>query len=448
MDIHVKRQKITLPIKGIPKDELLALLKDARKNDADWHGGKLWGLVYFGGDEHNDFLKQVYSLYFSENALSPMAFPSLRKFETEVVAMSADLLGGDRKVVGTLTSGGTESILMAMKAYRDQARAKSLEKITPEIIAPMTAHPAFEKAAHYFDLKIVHVPVDSESFRADLTAVREAISPTTVAIVGSAPCFPYGVVDPIAELAGIAEENQIGCHVDACLGGFLLPFMRKLGHPVPEFDFSVPGVTSISADLHKYGFAAKGASVVLYRMKKLRNHQFYTYSEWPGGLYGSPSILGTKSGGPIAAAWAAMNVQGEEGYLERARVIMETTRKLMQGIQAIPELHILGKPDMSVFAFGSEEINVYALGNLMERRGWHLSYLQNPACLHMLVNPHQEAFAEAFLQHLNEAVKEVRASPSQAAEGMGAMYGMMAKIPNKESVNEFILRFLSDQYKL
>jgi sphinganine-1-phosphate aldolase len=264
-----------------------------------------------------------------------MAFPSLRRMETDVVSMCAGILGGDDEVVGSMTSGGTESLFLAMKTYRDQARKERPHITAPEVVLPTTAHPALIKSAHYLGVKVVLVPPGPD-FRADVAAMERAITPQTLFLVGSAPAYPHGVVDRITELSDLALSRSLPLHVDACVGGFLLPFVRKLGFPVPPFDFAVPGVTSMSADLHKYGFAAKGASTVMYRTAALRRHQFYVYSGWPGGLFGSATVLGTRPGGAIAAAWASLTALGHEGYLRIAGIIMKTTRAFIDGITAIP----------------------------------------------------------------------------------------------------------------
>jgi glutamate/tyrosine decarboxylase-like PLP-dependent enzyme len=313
-----------LPTTGKPRDELLADMRGLQVDDANWRAGRMWSLVYFAGDDVADVLKDAYTTFIYGNGLSPMAFPSLRKLEAEVIAITADLLGGS-EAVGNMTTGGTESIIMAVKTARDLARADRPGLGEPEMVLPVTAHPAFEKASHYLGVRPVHIPV-TEDFRADVGAARAAITDNTVLIVGSAPCYPYGVVDPIPELAALAQERGIGCHTDACVGGFFLPFMRRLGYEAPPFDFSVPGVTSISADLHKYGYSTRGTSIIMYRNKEIRRHQFFTYADWPGGLYGSPTMPGSRAGGAIAAAWAVLHYLGEEGYLRLARTVMDTAR--------------------------------------------------------------------------------------------------------------------------
>lgn len=419
-------------------------MRRLRESDANWRSGKTWSLVYYGGEEITAVLEKATLLYLHGNALNPMAFPSLLKFENEVAAMAAGLLGGGAAAAGNMTSGGTESILMAVKTARDLARSQRPEITAPEMVLPASAHPAFAKAAHYLGVKEVRIPLGAD-YRADVDAARAAVNGNTVLVVGSAPAYPHGVIDPIPELAGLAAEREIPCHVDACLGGFLLPFMEKLGYPVPPFDFRVPGVTSISADLHKYGFAAKGASVILYRDREIRRHQYFALSDWPGGLFGSPTMTGTRPGGAIAAAWAIMNYLGEEGYLRLAGLIMDTARALMDGIAAIPGLYLLGRPDMSVFAFSSDSIDILMLGEAMEARGWTMDAQQKPASLHLMVTPAHASIVEPFLTDLRECAAEIAGRSEGASTGMAAMYGMLGGIPAGEADN-FIIEFLNDLY--
>ncbi len=472
---------VQLPSKGKSREEVLAALQAAREHDARWHEGRTWCLVYHAGDDILDLLREAYTLFFSENALNPMAFPSLRKFEAEVVAMTASLLGGDEKTAGTMTSGGTESILMAVKTARDWARAHRPEVDVPEIVLPVTAHPAFHKAAHYFGVRPVVIPVD-QAFRADVEAARRAITPRTILLVGSAPTYPHGIVDPIADLAALAQEHGCLFHVDACVGGFVLPFVRKLGYPVPDFDFRVPGVTSISVDLHKYAYAAKGASVVLYRDRALRRHQFSVYTDWPGGVYASPAMAGTRPGGPIAAAWAVLHYLGEEGYLALTDTVMRTTQRLREGIGAIPGLRILGEPAMSILAIASDRVDVYEVADELHLRGWHLDRGQFPPSLHLTVTPAHAPVVDAFLSDLAQAVAAarrltwhrvwnalqvgvaralVRALPEKmvrtlmarasalaggAVGGEGgrsaAVYGMLATLPNRGDLENLVLDLL------
>jgi len=429
----------SLPKTKRAKDEVLAELRAMRSEDARWKEGRTFSLVYYVDEEHSRLLKEAYGEFLTENGLSPLAFPSLRRMEAEVVSMATELFHGDDDVAGAMTTGGTESILMAVKAAREWARhEKGIAR--PEIIVPTTIHPAFEKAAYYFDVTIRHAATGPD-FRVDLQDVERLITPQTVLLVGSAPPYPHGVVDPITELAALAQSRGLLCHVDACLGGFFLPFARKLGRDIPPFDFQVPGVTSLSADLHKYGYAAKGASVVLYRNRALRRHQFYTYAEWPGGLYASPSMTGTRPGGAIAAAWAVMHYLGEEGYLDLARRILATTDKLIAGIQAIPGLRVLGAPHAGVFAFTSDSLNVYELGDAMEARGWKLDRQQKPPALHCMITPAHERIADVLLADLRDCASKLAAG-EPAPEGSAAMYGMMGTLPDRKEVDGFLLDFL------
>jgi glutamate/tyrosine decarboxylase-like PLP-dependent enzyme len=315
------------------------------------------------------------------------------------------------------------------------------------MILPSSAHPSFEKAAKYFDVKLIYVPVDNKSYRADVKAMKDKLSENTILIVGSAPDFPRGVVDPITELGALAKECGIAMHVDACLGGYLLPFARKLGFDIPDFDFSVSGVTSISADIHKFGYGPKGTSTILYRNDNLLKYQYSATIDWSGGIYASPAMQGTRPAGPIAAAWAGLNVLGESGYLKLAKIVMDATKKLIAGIEQIPELYILGRPDMSLFSFTSDKFHMYNLADTMEKRGWHLDRLQFPPAIHMTIYPHQSKVVEPFLKDLNECVDEVMKNPEKKAEGQSALYEMLASVTDRQSVKEFILDSLKSMYK-
>lgn len=403
MQEHLPGATTSLPTRGESPDRLFQRMEEARREDADWRGGKLAAYVYHAEEELLGIAQRAYAAFFSENGVAPNAFPSLHRFETEVVAMTAGLLHGSG-AVGNMTSGGTESILLAVKTYRDLARAQNRVAGTPEIVMPATAHFAFNKAAHYFGLKVVRTPIGS-GFRADLKALESAISGNTVLLVGSAPDYSFGIVDPIRSMAGLAEERGIPLHVDACLGGFLLPFAKKLGYPIPDFDLGIPGVASISADVHKYGFAAKGASVILYRQPDVYGHQTFEFSDWPTGLYSSPTISGTRPGGAIAAAWAVMNYLGEEGYLRLASRTMHTARALMEGISRIPGLHVWGEPDAAIFGYGSRSMDIRAVAQEMSRRGWHVNGMADPPGIHITVTPAHEPTVTEYLQDLAMAAE-------------------------------------------
>ncbi len=398
---------LPFPSTGKTKDEVLDAMRSARDHDVQWQKGRAFSLVYHAGKDVDDLLKEASLLFFSENGLNPTAFPSLRKFETEIVSMAASLLGGDDNAAGTVTSGGTESLLMTVKTARDWARKNRPEIIHPEMILPLSGHPAFEKAAQYFDVKPVRTALRAD-YRADVESARQAVTPNTILMVGSAPAYPHGVIDPIREMAAIALEHGFLFHTDACVGGFMLPFVRKLGYPVPDFDLSVPGVTSISADLHKYAYAAKGASVILYKTAELRRHQLFVSINWPGGIYPSPSMGGTRPGAPIAAAWAVLNYLGESGYLEMTDLVMKAARRFQDGVNATPGIKVISDPEMSVFAIGSDGLDVYALADELTKRNWHLDRQQFPPTLHMTVQFGHVEVVDEFLNDLADAVNTVR----------------------------------------
>jgi glutamate/tyrosine decarboxylase-like PLP-dependent enzyme len=426
--------------RGRSREQVRSMLEARRRDDADWRSGRTFSLVYHAGDEVVAVLRDALSLFVMENALSPLAFPSLRALENDVIAIALGLLHAPEGAAGSMTTGGTESILMALRTAREWGR--SVRGVAhPKVLVPVTAHPAFHKAGHYLDVEVVPVPVGPD-FRASVEAARSLVDERTVLVVASAPSYPQGVLDPIAELAALARDRGILCHVDACLGGFLLPFVERLGRPLLPFDFRVEGVTSISADLHKYGYAAKGASVVLYRDADLRKHQFFTHTEWPGGLYVSPTMTGTRSGAAIAAAWAVLHYLGEEGYLGLARRVLATTDRLRAGIEAIPGLHVLGEPAMSVLSFVSDRHDVYALGQALERRGWRLDLNQRPASLHLMVTPAHEAHVAAFLADLRAAAEE----PLSPAAGNAAVYGMLAAVEDRAEVGDFLKGLLDGIY--
>jgi glutamate/tyrosine decarboxylase-like PLP-dependent enzyme len=392
-----------LPKSGTAPARLLAQMRERKLADADWRSGRTFSLIYPAGEDVDALLRDANLLYLYENALNPFRFPSLRTMETEVVEMTAHLLHGGDAAGGAMTSGGTESILMAVKCARDRGRQE--KGITqPELLAPLSAHPAFAKAAQYLGLELRAIPL-RDDLRADPEAAAGLIGERTVLVVGSAPCYPFGVVDPIPELAALAAEHDVWFHTDACVGGFMLPFLEQLGDRVPPFDFRVPGVTTVSADVHKYGYATKGASVILHRDREnLSRYQLFLWDRWPGGLYGSFALAGARPAGPIAAAWAVMNFLGEEGYLRLAGQVRTATQRLRAGIDAIPELRVLGDPNMSLLAFGSDSIDVMAVGDGMDDRGWHLDRQKNPDALHLMVSPIHAGVVDEFLHDLRQAV--------------------------------------------
>lgn len=432
---------------GRPYGDVLKELQKNHDQDFNWKDGKTFSLVYHAGDEHTEFLKQAYATYFHQNGLNPGAFPSLKKYEAEVIKTASNLLGGGpgSDVCGTMTSGGSESIMMAVKSYRDEARVKRPEILHPEMILPTTSHPAFDKAAHYFGVKPIWVPVD-ENFKVDLHAVKNAINSNTILLVGAAPQYPHGVIDPIEKLAEIALEHKIGLHVDACVGGFILPFLKKCGEKIPPFDFSIKGVTSMSADLHKYGFAAKGASLVLYHTKELRRFQFFVSTEWPGGAFASPSMTGTRPAGSIAAAWATLESLGEEGYIRITKQILENVKKFQTGI-VDAGFKIIGKPEATIFGFTHESVDIFAIGDQMEKKGWHIDKQQKPNCLHLMITPAHTPIISQFIADLKESLSIVQKNPELSQTGAAALYGMVAHIPDRSQISGFLLQYMDGRYE-
>ncbi|XVE85366.1 hypothetical protein DITRI_Ditri17bG0085100 [Diplodiscus trichospermus] len=404
-------------------------MKDEKSKDVDWQG-KCSGTVYIGGSEsggHFSLINEACSMFAHTNPLHLDVFQSVARFEAEVVAMTAALLGSKEKasggqVCGNMTSGGTESILLAVKTSRDYMKMK--KGITrPEMIIAESAHSAYDKAAQYFNIKLRRVAVNKE-FRADVKAFRQHINRNT-----------------ILELGELAYSYGICFHVDLCLGGFVLPFARKLGYPIPFFDFTVMGVTSVSVDVHKYGLAPKGTSVVLYRNHEIRKVNIF-FTEWSGGLYVSPTIAGSRPGGLIAGAWAAMMSLGQEGYLKNTRKIMEVSKMIQKGIKEIPELFIVGKPDMTIVAFGSTVLDIFEVNDIISSKGWHLNALQRPNSIHICVTLQHVPVVNAFLQDLRDAVKTVKENPGPISGGLAPIYGAAGRMPDRGMVQELLVNYM------
>jgi glutamate/tyrosine decarboxylase-like PLP-dependent enzyme len=390
-----------LPERGRPADEILGDLDVRRAREPDVHGARLFGLVYpTGRDDLEQLLVEVNNKYLFGNALNPFKFPELAGLEREVVQMTGALLhqssGG-----GTLTSGGTESILMSMLVNRERARARGVGH--PTILAPASAHPAYAKAAHYFGMEHRTVPLDS-AYRCDVDAMRGMIDASTAVVVASAFSYPYGIMDPVTEIAGLASAHGIGCHVDACIGAFMLPFLERNGTDVPPWDFRVPGVTEISADVHKYGYCPKGASVVLHRDDDWFGHQVFLFDRWGAGLYGSPGVAGARPAAPIATAWAAMTYLGIEGYTRIQRELMETTVQVQEAIADLDGIEIVGEPIGPVFALRSDTIDLGAVNDVMDDRGWNLNRNTDPPGIHMMLSPAHRLVVDDLVRDLREAV--------------------------------------------
>jgi len=410
-----------LPTAGSSPEDVVAELEAMRSGDVRWREGRAFTLTYHPGDEAHHLAEQVFGAWMTENALNTDAFPSLRRIQAEVVEIAAVWLGGGPESAGFMTSGGTESILLAVKAARERGRAE--RGITaPNMVLPTSAHAAFEKGAHYFGVESRRVAVD-DRWRAYVEAMAAAVDDDTVLVVGSAPQYPQGVIDPITDLAAIAAARDINFHVDACMGGVALHYLERLGEQIPPWNLSVDGVTSISVDLHKFGYTGKGASVILHRDRRLRSHQTFVTDNWLGGLYGSSGILGTKSGSAMAAAWAVMHHLGDDGYLRLTASARRACLALADGIEAMPELVVRARPDTMLVAFGAADpdaLDVFAVADALWRRGWYVDRQSPPDSLHCTVNAVHDGLIPEFLDDLRGCVAE---AASTAAAGEGGAYG-------------------------
>ncbi len=400
------------------REQVLGHLDSMRTKDVRWKEGRAFTLAYFAGDDVHDLAEHVFGQWMSDNALNTDAFPSLRRIQADVVDIVNDWLAGGPDGAGFMTSGGTESILMAVKAARERGKAE--RGITqPNVVLPASAHAAFEKGCYYFGLASRRVPVGPD-WKADPDAMAAEIDDNTVLVVGSAPQYPQGVIDPIPAIAALAAARNINCHVDACMGGVTLTHLAKLGYDIPPWNFSVEGVTSISVDLHKFGYTAKGASVILHRNKHLRRYQTFVTQNWLGGLYGSSGILGTKSGSSMAAAWAVMNYLGTEGYLRLTQAARTACEALADGIRAMPVLQIRAEPEATLLAFGASDpssLNIFAVADALWTRGWFVDRQGPPDSLHCTVNNVHSAVIADFLSALRESIDEVAESSAIGNKG-------------------------------
>lgn len=436
-----------MPDSGQDSEQILEQLERYKEHDPNYKDGRLWSLVYYLNEEHSGFLKESYHRFACENGLNPTAFKSLKKFENEVIGATADILNGTDEVCGVVTSGGTESCLLAVKTYRDMARDKRRVRY-PEMIIPETAHVAWIKASEYFGVKIRRVPLLPD-LTPDLKQLKRMINRNTVMILGSAPEYPHGTIDPIEAMAELAAPRSIPLHVDACVGGFILPFMEMNGEEFPLWDYRVPGVTSISADIHKYGYAAKGASTITYRNLDYLKYQMFVCQDFPGGVFASSALLGTRPGGAYAAAWGVLQYFGKSGYRELARDTLDAVNQLKAGVESIPELEVMGNPQGPLFAYQSNtpDVNIYAVGDQMDAMGWQVNRNQFPPGLHAMVTVQHLKVVDQYLADLQTAVDTVKANPALASQGGAATYGMMAHIPLRGMVKKKVLEMYAEQYR-
>ncbi|TPX58172.1 hypothetical protein PhCBS80983_g03321 [Powellomyces hirtus] len=439
-----------LPPNGMTDPEVRKELERYQAmGDVDWKEGKISGAIYHGGEAVNSLITDAFSRFTITNPLHPEIFPGIRKMEAEVVSMVLRMYNAPDTGCGSVTSGGTESLLMAVKAYRDMAREK--RGVTePEMVIPVTIHAAFDKAESYFGVKIVHIPVNATTGKVDMVKVARAINRNTIMLAGSAPNFPHGIVDDIPALAALAKKHKIGMHVDCCLGGFIVPFLEKAGFPLEHpVDFRVDGVTSISVDTHKYGFAPKGSSVIMYRAKEYRDYQYFVTTEWPGGIYASPSIAGSRPGALIAGCWAALIHFGEAGYVKSTKEIMTAAMKIKAGVKTIDGLKLIGDPLITVVAFsGVGPVNTYAVADLLSRKHWHLNVLQNPPAIHIACTMLTVKAADQLLVDLQDAVTDIRNNPEAGKGAVAAIYGTAASVPDRTIIADVTRGFLDALTKI
>jgi sphinganine-1-phosphate aldolase len=438
---------VNIPEKGKSYKEVLAMLDAFGKDDPSYKEAKTWSLVYYLSKEHTEFLEAAYAKYFSANGLNPTVFKSLKRLEKEVLKFTAEMLHADDDACGVMTSGGTESCLLAVKTYRDFGKARGIRK--PEIILPETAHVAWKKGAEYFGVRIRRAPL-AKDLGVDAGAVEKLVNKNTIMILGSAPEYPHGIIDPIGKLGEIASAHGVPLHVDACVGGYILPFIEANGAELPLWDFRVLGVTSVSADIHKYGFAAKGASCILYRSIDHFKHQIFVSQDWPGGVFASPALLGTRPGGAYAAAWAAIQANGREGYMKLAKRTMDAANKLKEGISKTEGLELIGEPKASLFSYRSTDprINIYAVGDVLEQKGWCVDRLQRPDALHAMVTAAHDKVVDKYLADLEDAVKTAIAHPELGEKGQAATYGMISHIPLRGMVRKQVADMFAESYRL
>ncbi|GAV56166.1 hypothetical protein ZYGR_0BA00720 [Zygosaccharomyces rouxii] len=444
----------TLPDEGLSEETTLEELDKLQElvRSAKWEEGKISGAVYHGGQQLIHLQSLAFEKYCVANQLHPNVFPAVRKMESEVVSMVLDVFHAPKDTgCGTTSSGGTESILLAClsaKVYGYQQKGIT----EPEIIVPVTAHAGFHKAAYYFGMKVRKAELDPVTYKVDLNQVKRLINGNTVLLVGSAPNYPHGIVDDIEGLGKLGQKYQIPLHIDCCLGSFVIGFMERAGFKdIPPFDFRVPGVTSISCDTHKYGFAPKGSSVVMYRNQALRASQYYVSTDWIGGVYGSPTLAGSRPGALVVGCWATMVHFGKKGYTDSSREIITAARKLKSGIEReLPELQIIGDPLCCVVSFKSDQLNVYELGDKLSKMGWHLSALQKPPALHIAVTKLSINSIDKLITELKAVVKEMKTNPNQkpASDGTAALYGVAGSIKTTAVADKVVVGYLDTLYKL
>ncbi|VVC95719.1 unnamed protein product [Leptidea sinapis] len=444
--VNINRE---LPEHGLSSDRVIEEIRDHLSlGTCDWKSGNVSGAVYHTCEDISRVACDAYALTAYTNPLHADVFPGINKMEAEIVRMAINLFHGDDECCGTVTTGGTESIMMACKAFRDLAYERGVSN--PQMVVATTVHTAFDKAAQYLGISVRTVPVSPDTLMMDIDAVKKAISRRTCMIVGSAPNYPYGTMDDIKALSDIALEYEVPLHVDACLGGFIAAFMPRAGYPIPVFDFRLPGVASISADTHKYGFAPKGTSVILYRRPEYRHCQYTVSTEWPGGVYGSPTVNGSRAGGLIAACWATMMFIGTERYVQMCGEILATTTYIYDQLSKIDGIFIFGKPATTVVAFGSKQFDIFKMAELLHKKGWSLNALQFPSGIHICVTHAHTAAGvkERFVSDVSAVARECLQAGGGPVEGKMAIYGVAQSISDRSLVSDITKHFIDSTYYL
>lgn len=437
-----------LPAFGQSDEQILNTIDSYRKlGPVDWKDGMLSGCVYGADDVVTDLVTKVYSRFAWANPMHADIFPDVRKMEAELIRFTCNLYNGGEEACGTMSSGGTESIMLACRAYRELAASKGIKR--PEMVCPQTCHAAFTKASNYFKIKLHLVDVDPVTMKADIKKMESYINSNTCMIAGSAPNFPNGAMDPIEELSQLALKYKIPLHVDACLGGFLIPFMEQCGYKTPcIFDFRLPGVTSISVDTHKYGYTPKGSSVIMYRNYEYRRFQFFECVNWSGGIYVSPTFAGSRAGSLVAMTWATLMHYGKNGYLDATKKIMETRDFVYEDLLTIPNIYVMAKPDVSVIAFNSHDLNILNVYDKMTELGWHLNAIQNPTGIHIAITKlhTQPGVKERFCKDIRSTVKAVMESPDRNLGKTAAIYCSTQGVPDKSLIVDVAYLFLDACY--
>lgn len=407
-----------IPETGVSKEAIMKELREMKSLDFDWKSGRVPSYTYFVDDETLDIQREAYGEYIAENGLGAgRAFKSLERMTDDIKSMALSLFNAPTAAGASFTSGGTESVFMAVKTARDLTRHKRGEPHGRyNIVACETAHPCLDKAGQLLGVDVKRTPHTSE-FRADPALMRASIDEATMMLFASAPNYPFGTFDPIRKIGALAEELKLRLHVDGCWGGFLSPFAERLGYPIPNWDFRVPGVSSLSADIHKFGYAAKGASLVLYRNTEDQEYERFSFSGWPRGTYSTPTFLGTKAGGAIASAWSVMQFLGMDGYMRAAKLTMDATMQLIEGLNAIPDIYCLtpnGESNLISFATSDPKLDIYAVADRLEERGWLRGRMRDPKAIQQGVNPAHLPVVKEYLSAVREAINYVRRSAADA----------------------------------